>query len=290
MHNLKHNFLGVYEKALPPTDWEDKFRVAAELGFDFIEISIDESDDRLNRLEWSDVEIDWILKLCKKYKIFIRSICFSGQRRYPMGSHDLKIREQSMVLLEKCIILAFKLNVRIIQLAGYDVFYEPKDESTRTMFLSNLKTGLKIANRYGIQLGIEIMDDEFINSITKYLQIKAECPSPWLSVYPDLGNLVAWNQQTAEAELKVGFHEIVALHIKDTLPVTSSTKGTFKNVEFGSGCVDFQSLFTCLKDLDYSGSFVIEAWYEDFDQPELRLKKAKAYVLDLFQKAGWPVC
>jgi L-ribulose-5-phosphate 3-epimerase UlaE len=34
-------------------------------------------------------------------------------------------------MLKQCIILAKKLHVPIIQLAGYDVFYEEKDASTR---------------------------------------------------------------------------------------------------------------------------------------------------------------
>ncbi|ARU91894.1 L-xylulose 5-phosphate 3-epimerase [Spiroplasma clarkii] len=291
MRNFPQNFLGVYEKALPPGEnWAEKFKTAAQLGFDFIEMSIDESDTRLQRLDWSEEQIQEILKLSQKHQVFIRSICFSGQRRYPMGSHDLATRQKSLQLLEKCIQLAFKLNVRIIQLAGYDVYYEAKDAETQAWFLENLQAGLQMANRYAVGLSIEIMDDEFINSLTKYLAVKKACPSPWLSVYPDLGNLAAWHQQTYLSELSSGFHDTVALHIKDTLPVTNSFPGKFKNVEFGAGCVDFLKIFEYLKSAGYQGSFVIEAWYEDFDRPVERLKKAKNYVLNLFEKAGWELC
>lgn len=290
MKNLKRNFLGVYEKALPPLEWEEKFRVASENGFDFIEMSIDESDVRLERLEWTDKEIDHIKLLEKKYDIFIRSICFSGQRRFPLGSHDVKVQQKSLELLDKCILLAFKLGVRIIQLAGYDVFYEEKDLETRETFFKNLNKGLQTANRYGVNLSIEIMDDPFINSITKYLYVKDHCPSPWLSVYPDLGNLSAWNGENTIDELEIGFGEINALHIKDTLAVTTETPGKFKNVDFGTGCVKFVDIFKYLEAKEYSGSFVIEAWFEDFDEPEKRLKNAKSWVLDQFRRAGYSLC
>lgn len=46
--------LGIYEKALPAgEDWLTRLQLAGELGFDFVEMSIDESDSRQARLDWS---------------------------------------------------------------------------------------------------------------------------------------------------------------------------------------------------------------------------------------------
>ena len=40
--------LGIYEKALPNDfSFEQKFKAAKEAGFDFLEISVDESDSKL---------------------------------------------------------------------------------------------------------------------------------------------------------------------------------------------------------------------------------------------------
>ena len=45
---LGNHFLGIYEKALDPTgSWEVRLSKAAEFGFDYMEISIDETDVRL---------------------------------------------------------------------------------------------------------------------------------------------------------------------------------------------------------------------------------------------------
>lgn len=56
---LNGHLLGIYEKAFPSEwDWAKKFEAAQSLGFDFFEISIDESDARLpawtglNRSSW----------------------------------------------------------------------------------------------------------------------------------------------------------------------------------------------------------------------------------------------
>ena len=42
--------LGLYEKSMPSElTWEEKLSVAKAAGYDFVEISIDESDEKLNR-------------------------------------------------------------------------------------------------------------------------------------------------------------------------------------------------------------------------------------------------
>jgi len=49
--------VGLYEKALPAAlGWEERLAAAGRAGYDFVEISIDESDGRLGRLDWSAAE------------------------------------------------------------------------------------------------------------------------------------------------------------------------------------------------------------------------------------------
>ncbi|HKM06724.1 MAG TPA: hypothetical protein VJ869_07010 [Sphaerochaeta sp.] len=51
MQNGRLYSLGLYEKALPATlSWKEKLKFAQEAGFDFFEISIDETEDKLSRL------------------------------------------------------------------------------------------------------------------------------------------------------------------------------------------------------------------------------------------------
>ncbi|WHQ37116.1 L-ribulose-5-phosphate 3-epimerase [Spiroplasma sp. SV19] len=283
---MKNQF-GIYEKALPPVPWVKKFALAQKYQFDFIELSIDESEVRLARLEWTEKEITEINFLQAKTGVKIRSICFSAQRKYPLGSLDKQIQDYSLQLLEQCIQLAVKLGVRIIQLAGYDVYYEQKTDVTAANFLKNLQKGLAIANRYGVMLALETMDDPFLNTITKYLILKKAVPSPWLAVYPDLGNLSAWCGKNVISELELGLTEIVGLHVKDTIAVTKSSPGKFKKVPFGSGCVDFIKIFQFLKANNYQGSFMLEAWYEDDPDSESALAAAVSFVRQQFTKGGW---
>lgn len=278
--------IGIYEKATPKNiSWLERLEFAKELGFDFVEMSIDEQDARLSRLDWTKEERLEIVKAIYETGVQIPSICFSGHRRFPLGSNDPSIEEKSLELMEKCIELAGDLGVRTIQLAGYDVYYEEKNSETRARFLKNLKKSLAMAAKKQVTLAIEIMDDPFINSIEKHLAVAKLVDSPWLMVYPDLGNLSAWHNDI-RSEFILGKTHISAIHLKDTYPVTEDSKGQFRDVPFGEGCVDFDNCFEILKEIDYNGPFLIEMWSENSDDPKEEIEKAKAYLLPKLEKAG----
>ena len=74
--------------------------------------------------------------------------------------------------------MAHQLNIRVIQIAGYDVFYEEK-LLKQGNFSSRSEKGVEEAAQYGVILAVEIMDDPFMNSIQKFLEIKEQIPSPF---------------------------------------------------------------------------------------------------------------
>lgn len=290
MKDLNKLNLGIYEKALPKNiDWIERIRLVKECGYDFVEISVDETDERLARLDWSDEEINRIHAELVNTGIRIPSMCFSGHRRFPMGSMDEKTREKAMELMQKAIIFADKMGIRTIQMAGYDVYYEDGSEQTKKYFTENLKKAVEWASSYNITLSIEIMDHPFINSITKYMEYAEIIKSPWLKVYPDVGNLTAWPENDTLKELELGIKngEITGIHLKDTLAVTDSFPGKFKEVSFGEGCVDFPKVFAKLKELNYKGPFLIEMWTEKSDNPIEEVKKAKEWMLRKMREGGF---
>ena len=290
MRDLNKINIGIYEKALPKDiDWIERIRLVKECGYDFVEISVDETDERLARLDWSDEEINRIHTELVNTGVRIPSMCFSGHRRFPMGSMDERTREKSMELMKKAIIFADKLGIRVIQLAGYDVYYEESNKQTKKYFIENLKKAVEWAASMEVTLAIEIMDHPFINSITKYMEFSEIINSPWLKVYPDVGNLTAWPTNNTLSELELGIRqgEIVAIHLKDTLAVTDTFPGKFKEVSFGNGCVDFPKVFAKLKELNYKGPFLIEMWTEKSDDPIEEVKKAKQWILDKMKEGGF---
>lgn len=261
--NLLRHRVGLYEKALPnELSWEDKLATTKELGFDFLEISVDESDERRSRLDWNDEEVYALRRLCEKHGIPLQSMCLSAHRKFPFGSADPAIREQAVIHMEKAISLAYKLGIRTIQLAGYDVYYEPANKVTHQRFIEGMKLSAQLAERSGVMLAVEIMDTDYLNSLSKFEVLSREVNSPYFTAYPDVGNISGWNYDIV-TELKLSKPHITQIHLKDTYKVTDEYKGQFRDLVIGDGEVDFNAIFETLKETECVVPLVIEMWAQD---------------------------
>ncbi|MDD5939026.1 MAG: L-ribulose-5-phosphate 3-epimerase [Clostridiales bacterium] len=281
---LGNHLLGLYEKALPPElSWRERLEAARELGFDFVEISIDETDERLARLDMGPAERDALHAAIRDSGIPLQSMCLSAHRRFPFGSADASVRARAGEIMEKAVRFAREFGIRVIQLAGYDVYYEPSTPESLARFEDGLRGACGIAGQYQVMLAMEIMDTELMSSVTRYLNYKALLPSPWFTVYPDLGNLSAWGNDTL-AELDLGRDQIVGVHVKDTLAVTADFPGKFKCVPFGSGCVDFPACFGRLERQGYRGPYMIEMWYQPGQDWRAEIASARDFVTRKFEE------
>ena len=280
--------IGIYEKAFPvELSWQERFSYAKQLGFDFLEISVDETEHRQDRLEWSDEEIYALRQLSIEYDMPLQSMCLSAHRKYPFGSMDEKTRERAFDIMEKAIALAYKLGIRCIQMAGYDVYYEPQSEQTHQRFIEGMRKATKMAERAGVLLGVEIMDTPYLNSLAKFEVLKREIPSPFFMAYPDVGNISGWNHHLP-TELKLGQDHIVQIHLKDTLRVSPTSKGKFRDLVIGEGEVDFYSIFKTLSEIGYAAPFVIEMWAQN-DNWFADIKAAKERLTAIANEAGLPL-
>ena len=254
---MKPYAIGLYEKAMPKTmTWPEKLECARECGYDFVEISIDETDDKLARLDWTEEERLELVREMRRTGVPIRSMCLSGHRKYPFGSADPAVRERSMQIMEKAIQLADDLGIRIIQLAGYDVYYEESTPDSVRLFKENLAKATEMAAAKGVVLAFETMETEFMNTTAKSMEYVNLINSPWLSVYPDSGNLtnaaVSYGSDVLE-DLETGRGHIFALHLKETVP------GKFREIPFLTGHVDFGAVIAKAWDLGIR-RFVTEMW------------------------------
>lgn len=254
MQNFDTNPLGIYEKALPASlSWSERLCQAAKAGFDFVEMSIDVTDERLARLEWTSSERLALRHTIEDCGVPILTMGISGHRKFPLGSSSPDTRKRGLEILEQAIRLASDLGIRIIQLMGYDVYSESSNTTTQARFLEGLFQGVGLASAAGVMLALENVDVETVNSIDKALRFVREVNSPWLNVYPDMGNLVAAGYDPVE-QLKLAKEYLVGVHVKDALP------GEVRGVMFEKGTVPFDDVFQTLAELDFSGPMVVEMW------------------------------
>ena len=247
--------LTVYEKAMPgDLTWREKLLAAKAAGFDGVEISIDETPDKLARLDWPAETRRELLALTRETGMCLQTMCLSGHRKYPLGSEDPATVARGLEIAEKAIELAFDLGIRIIQFAGYDVYYEESTEATRARFGENLRLVVEMAARRGVILAFETMETPFMNTVTKAMAYVEAVNSPYLQVYPDVGNVSNGTSAVAE-DIRRGRGHIAAAHLKETEP------GKFRDMHYGEGAVDFPLVTRELK-AQGVGLYNAEFWYD----------------------------
>lgn len=271
--------LGLYEKSMPNSlSIREKLTEAKNSKFDFMEISIDETDEKLSRLKWDKAMKNDLVKAMWDTGINVMTMCLSGHRKYPIGCEDEKTRMRGMEIMADAIEFAADTGIRIIQIAGYDEYYNPSNEQTRRYFDQNLRRSVELASKRGVILAFETMETEFLNTVGKAMYWVNLVDSPYLKVYPDLGNItnaaVLYGHRVAE-DLISGRGHIAAMHLKESLP------GKFREIPYGTGHVDFKNAMDTATSLGVK-IFVCEFWHTGNEDWKEQLKFANNFIRSKF--------
>lgn len=256
---MKVYTIGLYEKAMPPElSWKEKLRMAREAGYDYVEMSIDETEERISRIDMPPGERLKMVEWMYETGIPIRSMCVSALTRYSLGNSDAALCGRGMEIISKAIKLADDLGIRIVMIPGYDVYYEASTAESQKRFLSNLKKVADIAASYGVSVGLETMENNFMNTVWKAMYYVQQIDSVYLNVYPDSGNIknaaLALGSDEIQ-DLLAGKGHITSLHLKETIP------GIFREIPYGEGHVDFEKIIETAWAIGIR-KYVTEFWYK----------------------------
>ena len=271
--------VGLYEKALPASwSWDKRLAMAAEAGYDFLEISIDESDERLGRLGWPAAAKAELRRSIAAANVPILTMCLSGHRKYPLGSASPQVRTRAEELMRQAIDFSAEVGVRIVQVAGYDVFYEASDAGTAARFVDGLCRAAEVASQAGVMLALENVDVPLSESLARCLAIVRQVDSLWFQLYPDMANVAAAGYDPV-TELALCKGHMVAIHVKDSLP------RIIRRVPFGAGIVPFEPVFRTLAAMHYGGPLVVEMWADSDGavDPLATVRTARRFVADLVE-------
>ena len=271
--------VGLYEKALPKNlPWEERLTLTRQTGFDFLEISIDDTDERIARLDWTKKEKQDIKNTVEQTGVKIQSLSLSAHRRYPLGSKSAETRSNALDVFKKTVDLAVELGIRTILIGGADNYYGESDQESQDWFLTNLGKGFEWASGAGVMLALENWDIQ-INTLSKTMEYVRYFNSPWFQVYADLGNLIFARVDVVSQLDEVRGH-IAALHVKDTLP------GQLRYVSPGEGKVPFVNAFEKLAEIGFQAPVVLELWTEEYPDAVEIVEEAGKYIRARM-KEGW---
>jgi L-ribulose-5-phosphate 3-epimerase len=246
--------MGIYEKALPvELSWGERLEAAARAGYDFMELSIDESDARLARLDWGPRSRAELRRVSAATNVRVLTMCLSALRRFPLGSASTDTRRQAFDIVRRALDFALDVGIRVVLVPGYDVFYEPSDEGTGRRFEEGLFRCGEWACGAGVMLAMENVERGKVASMEQVMGYVDALGSPWFQAYLDVGNLAASGHDVV-AQMERGRGHVVGVHVKDTVP------DTYRGVPFGAGIVPFVDVFRQLARMNFRGPILVEMW------------------------------
>ena len=255
---MRNYEIGLYEKAMPELSWPEKFAAAKEAGYDFVEISIDASEEKIARVYMSKEERRALVALMYESGMPLRTMNVSALTKYALGDEDDAIRNRGLDIARHAIPLAADLGVRVVMFPGYDVYFGVSTPETVRRFREAIDELKQLAAQYGTLIGFETMENEFMNTVEKGMHWVKTFDSPYVQLYPDIGNTTnaaVLHGTDPLADLRLGHGHMAAFHLKETKP------GHFREIPYGEGHVDFPGAIETVWALGVR-RFVTEFWYD----------------------------
>lgn len=266
-------YVGSYEKAFPEeVSLNDMLTTSAESGYDFFELSIDRTDKRIDRLYNREFQEEMISVL-NNSPIRIGSICLSALGTYTLGSPDKVNRNKAIDIFMHAVLFAEKCCIPIVQIPACDVpKFDARSKYTDNLFMENLAFVIDYASIHGVLVGLENMENDYMDSVRKSMRAVNRINSPYFQLYPDAGNITSaalLSHIDIEKDMYVGKGHYLAFHLKETRP--EKYGGLF----YGEGHVDFEEITKLAWNLG-ARRFVMEYWYTGNPEWRTDLKKANS--------------
>jgi L-ribulose-5-phosphate 3-epimerase len=244
---LLPKYKGRYQ-AHPLGYWQEEFAIARELNLDCIEFILDYNDANLNPLTSRDGIFEIKSKI-NKTGVNINTICADYFMEAPLHSENPDIAKVSQEMLELLLKNSKQLGVK-------DIVIPCVDQSSlgnlhaQECFVEKLMPFIGLAEDSDVKFSLEtdLAPKEFL-SLIEYFN------SSQVKVNYDIGNSASLGYNPVE-ELDTYGHMISDIHIKDRFKMGGSTL-------LGTGDADFHAFFNKLKDFDYKGPFIMQAYRDD---------------------------
>jgi len=244
---LLPKYQGRYQ-AFPVGNWRDEFKVAKEYRIDLIEFILDFNDFKENPLlEISG--INEIANISKDTGVMVKTICADYFMEAPLHSSDYKVAENSFIILRKLLEAAKALKITDIVIPCVDQS-SLKTKEAINIFVKQITKIIPEIEKENINLSLEVD-----LAPKPFLKLLDKLNSKNITVNYDIGNSAALGFNLIE-ELEAYGDKISDIHIKDRVLGGGP-------VVLGEGNADFYSFFNKLKEFDYNGPFIMQAYRDD---------------------------
>ena len=263
---LLPKFEGRYQ-AHPLNYWQDEFEIAKKLDIGYIEFILDYENVEINPLI-KENGIQEILDLVNSTGVSVKTVCADYFMEAPLHSENTVMAARSASILRKLLQNVSKIGVTDIVIPCVDGSSLNTKESI-VRFIKTLSPLLHKAEECKVNLSLEtdLAPEPFSELLSSF-------KSERLTVNYDVGNSASMGFNLIDEFDSYG-NLISDIHIKDRVFGGES-------VELGKGNVDFELFFNKLKEMNYEGPLVMQAYRDDegLKMFEKQLDWVKKYIYE----------
>lgn len=231
----------------PFENWENEFRIAAEIGLNEIEFIFDYEDYVHNPL-WSETGRSTLKMLMETTGVKVHVVCFDYFMRRAFyraeSSRQAVLRKENAVIMKSVLHAMNELGISLIEIPAVDGSSLKSDENKAQFreFLLEMEDEAGGHIRFGLETDLPPQDFlEYLNRIDRRN----------IGANYDSGNSSGLGYNMYE-EVTILREKIWNIHIKDR-----QYQGT--TVALGTGSADFEGLFRGLREISYQGAYILQA-------------------------------
>ena len=244
---LLPKYKGLYQ-AHPKGYWKDEFAIAKDFGLDCIEFILDFNDVEENPL-LNSAGLEEIISISSITGVSVKSICADYFMEAPLHNENEAKVEKSINILNRLISNASILGVEDIVIPCVDQS-SLKLNGSSERFIENISGQINNLEEKKINLALEtdLSAKDFVNLLDTI-------NSKNVTVNYDIGNSASLGYNPEE-ELDAYGDRITDIHIKDRMYGGGP-------VLLGTGNANFKVFFEKLKEFNYKGIFIMQAYRDD---------------------------
>jgi L-ribulose-5-phosphate 3-epimerase len=230
-------------QCFPREHWRREFELAAQANLDCIEWIYDLYGADVNPIS-TDAGIREMKSLSEECGVKILSVCADYFMDKPLVRASVSELRERLSTLEWLMNRSQMVGINRLVLPFVDASRIDTQEEFDSV-CRNLDGLLPVASKAGIEIHLETS-----LAPKRFAELLSRLPSPMLKVNYDSGNSSSLGYHPRDEFAAYGTR-VGSVHIKDRIFGAST-------VPLGTGDADFSALFDCLKQVQYSGDFILQ--------------------------------
>lgn len=228
----------MFPENMPPAD---RFRLAADIGLEGVEITTLDDDAR----------VEAIRSAADKAGVRVHSVMNGGNWEQPLTSPDAAIARKGFEILSRSIRQAHAFGADTVLLIPAVVTPQVRYQDAWTRSQRAVRVVLPLAAELKVTLAIENVGNRFLLSPLEFARYVDDFESPWVRAYFDIGNsLVLWSYPQDWIRTLGG--RICKLHAKDY------SQERKRWAKLGEGDIDWPAVCDALREIGYRGFVTAE--------------------------------